>query len=572
MRMQRLVAVLTCLATVMFGGTALAAPKALAAANGPDVSAWQHHHGKPINWRAVRAAGNSFAFIKATEGPSGRPGGTPYTNPWFAKDWQQAGAAGLHRGSYHFARPGLPITANALSQARYYIAVTGKHDGVRDLPPVLDLETTNGLSAAQTVAWAKVWLAEVERLTGLRAIIYSFPTFWRKTMHDTRALTHGHLLWLAAYSRNPKDASPPGGWRTWSFWQYTDRGHIPGIAGGVDMSHFCCDLDTLRALADPKPPGPPPGSPFGTVDTVERRPGGVLVRGWAIDPDTKKPIKIRTYADGKHRETLTADGKSTDVSRQFPGRGDEHRFATMVPVHAGEHRICVFGDNVSRGKDQALDCRLVDVSSNPRGSLDVLRQQPGGVRVAGWALDPDTTDSVPVHVYVDGKLVEAVTADQKRPDVATTHRGYGAAHGFALDVPVRSGGKHKVCVYALNVGEGDSHATLGCQQMDLRTSPYGQWEDVALHSDGMHVGGWAVDGDTNVPVWVHAYVDGRLAKAVWSSRARPDVGSAVVGYGVFHGFEAVVPWPKDGKHHRICLYALNAGEGSGHPALDCRTY
>src|SRR5664279_3245540 len=124
------------------------------ASTGIDVSGYQHPNGAAINWAAVKASGQSFVFVKATEGANGA---TPaYTNPYFSQDWAGAGAAGLLRGAYQFARPALP-TSSALLQARDFVAVTGSMGGGADLPPVLDLEVTGGLSPTDLATWTATW-------------------------------------------------------------------------------------------------------------------------------------------------------------------------------------------------------------------------------------------------------------------------------------------------------------------------------------------------------------------------------------------------------------------------------
>ena len=71
------------------------------------------------------------------------------------------------------------------------------------------------------------------------------------------------------------------------------------------------------------------------------------------------------------------------------------------------------------GANSLLGCRTVTVPSGPPvGSVDLAYSAFGLVRVAGWALDPDTPASIPVHVYVNG-VGRAVTANLSRPDVAT---------------------------------------------------------------------------------------------------------------------------------------------------------
>ena len=69
------------------------------ALDGIDVASHQHPDGAAIDWQAVAASGQSFAFIKASEG-------TGYTNPYFSSDTAKAAAAGVTPGSYHYAKPG----------------------------------------------------------------------------------------------------------------------------------------------------------------------------------------------------------------------------------------------------------------------------------------------------------------------------------------------------------------------------------------------------------------------------------------------------------------------------------
>ena len=98
--------------------------------------------------------------------------------------------------------------------------------------------------------------------------------------------------------------------------------------------------------------------------------------------------------------------------------------------------------------------------TSPIGYLDVATGVPGGVSVAGWAIDPDTTAPIAVHVYVDSAGV-ALTADGSRPDVGAAFPGYGSAHGYSSAVAA-SPGSHRVCAYGINVGPG-GNSLLGCR-------------------------------------------------------------------------------------------------------------
>lgn len=198
--------------------------------SGPDVASYQGD----VDWRKVKAAGHDFAFIKATEG-------TSYINPTFSREWPEIKAAGLIRGAYHFGRP----KSDARAQARRFLRVIGGWQK-GDLPPVLDIETSDGLPASRVRAWVAAFVDEIHQHTGIKPIVYTGGPFWRTNVGLLSNL--GCPLWLAAYVRDPKPYVP-GAWRTYSFWQYTSSAQVPGIAGRCDMSVWNGDLAGLRALA-----------------------------------------------------------------------------------------------------------------------------------------------------------------------------------------------------------------------------------------------------------------------------------------------------------------------------------
>jgi hypothetical protein len=98
---------------------------------------------------------------------------------------------------------------------------------------------------------------------------------------------------------------------------------------------------------------------------------------------------------------------------------------------------------------------------NPIGHLDQVTKTATGWVAAGWSIDPDSNDSIPVDVYVDGKLVIRTTADAGRADVAAIYSGWGPAHGFNAPLAL-SAGKHQICAYGINTGPGTTNPSLGC--------------------------------------------------------------------------------------------------------------
>jgi hypothetical protein len=203
-------------------------------------------------------------------------------------------------------------------------------------------------------------------------------------------------------------------------------------------------------------------------------------------------------------------------------------------------------------------------SSPPIGSVDAISRFQSQLSIDGWAIDPDTSSSIPVHVYVDGAFATATTANTSRPDLAGY--GRGTAHGFHATVNVGPS-LHTVCVYGINNAAG-VNPTLGCRWVNMTNWPLGAVDVVAQSGDGTVAAGWAFDPDTASSIDVHLYVDGRRVAVTTADDPRSDIGSLYPGYGNAHGFNvraAASPgW------HSVCLWALNVGAG-GNPQLACRT-
>ncbi len=210
--------------------------------NGPDVASFQHPAGVAIDWQRVHSAGASFAFVKATEGAT-------YTNPYFARDYAAVHKAGMVRSAYHYARP-RATPSSARDQAKAFVNVAGTAGHKGDLPLTLDLEETGGLSPAQLVSWTQSFVAEVKTLTRRQPILYTYPYFWQHAMGNSTAFT-SLPLWLASYRSGGPRTPLPGGWKSWTFWQYTASGATPGIRGSVDESLFSGSSAQLNALANP---------------------------------------------------------------------------------------------------------------------------------------------------------------------------------------------------------------------------------------------------------------------------------------------------------------------------------
>lgn len=197
---------------------------------GIDVSYYQG----VIDWARVKAGGTAFAFIRLSDGAR-------FRDPKFASNWDGAKAAGVIRGAYQFFRPNQSVEA----QAQLVVSAIGRYQP-GDLPPVLDVEATGGLSASNIAGKIKIWHDLVKAGTGATPIIYTGKYFWRDEVGGSKAFSD-NVLWIAQYT--PKCPDLPLPWSRWTFWQNTDKGTVDGIRGKVDLDKFNGTLAQLQSFA-----------------------------------------------------------------------------------------------------------------------------------------------------------------------------------------------------------------------------------------------------------------------------------------------------------------------------------
>ncbi len=204
---------------------------------GIDVSEYQGN----VNWSAVADSGVRYCFLKATEGVQSR-------DPLFLKNWAALKSVGIVRSAYHF----FIASKDPVVQANNFLGLTRSIWESNDLPPVLDLEKSYGLGADQVINQAGIWLDTVEKAIGRRPILYTFPSFWNDALGNSPRLGANYKLWIAHYETN--NPWVPGGWKSWTFHQYSESGTTPGITGPCDLNNFNGNLDTLQTLLNGKVP------------------------------------------------------------------------------------------------------------------------------------------------------------------------------------------------------------------------------------------------------------------------------------------------------------------------------
>ena len=186
-------------------------------ASGIDVS----HYQGTVNWQMVKDSGVSFAFAKATQGVS-------FIDSKFQTNWQGMKNADLLRGAYHF----FEADNDPVKQADHFIKVVGTLN-VNDLPPVLDVETTENASSSVIQQGVQTWLDRVKEKLGRVPLVYTTASFW----NTNKIKLNGEFpLWVAHYGvSTPKI---PTEWEAWNFWQYSQTGSVSGVTGNVDLNWF----------------------------------------------------------------------------------------------------------------------------------------------------------------------------------------------------------------------------------------------------------------------------------------------------------------------------------------------
>ena len=195
---------------------------------GLDVSEYQ---GK-IRWSYVDTIEKKYplryVLIRATVG-------NDRLDHQFKPNWLGAKENKMIRGAYHYYRP----NENSLEQAALFIKTVKLKKG--DLPPVLDIEK---LPKEQSIERLKIglrrWLKAVELHYGVRPIIYTGEKYYDDFLKEEFS---DYLFWIANYNFYREEIQD-----NWLFWQFTEKGTVPGIDYKVDVNIYNGDLEQLRFI------------------------------------------------------------------------------------------------------------------------------------------------------------------------------------------------------------------------------------------------------------------------------------------------------------------------------------
>ncbi len=309
-----------------------------AVVKGVDVSYYQGN----INFAQVKASGHEFAIARTSDGT--------FQDPKFATYYADIKAAGMIRGSYHFFR----ASEDPIAQADAMLAKIGPL-GVGDLPPVLDVEVTDGQSGSTVANGVVAWVNHVAAKIGRKPMVYTAPYFWG----SIGAPAVNAVLWVANWQINCPNM--PNGFSGWDFWQWADNESVPGIPTLVDGDEFNGDMQALQAFARP-----PDLAPRGNVDAIDC----THLAGWAQDEDTPtQPIAVHFYFDGPAGDSkaqglpLVADKTRANLCKALGSCDHSFDFSPPLSMMDGNaHPVFVYaidssgnGDNPEIGKGE-LKC------------------------------------------------------------------------------------------------------------------------------------------------------------------------------------------------------------------------
>lgn len=193
--------------------------------HGIDIS---HYQGN-VFWETVGERTNmSYVYLKATEGGD-------RIDATFERNIEMAHRHGLKVGSYHFYRP-------LTDQRRQLLNFMSQClPGEQDLIPMIDIESTGGLSTDVFCDSLFYFLDLVEEVYHQKPLLYTFRNFYNRHLQGK---IDDYQLMVAMYTDELPVLADD---RDYTMWQYTAKGRIVGINGFVDKSRFM-GRHTLRDI------------------------------------------------------------------------------------------------------------------------------------------------------------------------------------------------------------------------------------------------------------------------------------------------------------------------------------
>jgi lysozyme len=220
-----------------------------------DISHWN----TVTNFAQVAQSGVIGCFMKCTEG-------TSYIDPTYASRMPQAVDAGLCVAAYHFLKHG-----NIGDQMDWFVSQAGLPGGAR-----VAIDYEDPACTLDDLEHALAALSDLD--PALQIAIYAGGLLKGQVSSSASyPWLEPYPLWLAQYTSG-SPSWPTNIWPTYSLWQWSQSGSVPGISGDCDVNQFNGSPENCARWFGPViEPVPPEPSPVGEVVIAVTVPDGMSV-------------------------------------------------------------------------------------------------------------------------------------------------------------------------------------------------------------------------------------------------------------------------------------------------------
>lgn len=207
-------------------------------------------------------------------------------------------------------------------------------------------------------------------------------------------------------------------------------------------------------------------NPFlhGWVDDANQQ----WIRGWVIDRvSPAEDVEAQLYIDGRFINSQTANQPRPDIVASQLAESERHGFFFHTPpLEEGEHEARVYAVHESGGGAR----RTLQLIGKPFRFITEANQaepyfrgwvdEANGQHVKGWIIDSATPSAnVEVQLYINGRFIESLAANQPRPDIVAAGLAESEKHGFFFSTPPLDAGEHEARVYVVHE-TGNEHGRI----------------------------------------------------------------------------------------------------------------
>lgn len=201
-----------------------------------DVSRYQG----TIDWDAVVKSGTidgvMLKTVSTNRSLSSRADGL-YIDPTFERNYWECKRVGLPVGAYYYTY------AQTKEQANKELAMLKKalDSKTFELPIAVDVEDNKiATLSRQALTDLTAYQLQTVESWGLYAMLYTYTSFAKSRLYMTGAALKPFDVWLADYT-----GKTPAVDFAYGMHQYTSKGSVPGISGGVDLSRAYKDYPDI---------------------------------------------------------------------------------------------------------------------------------------------------------------------------------------------------------------------------------------------------------------------------------------------------------------------------------------